>query len=442
MRRVTVVTPHTRLDLSLPPRGFIAELVPQLVRLSAAQARTGVAAGGWELRRLSGPALPPSSTVDDVGIRDGELLYLDPATPQARSPVFDDVVDAIAGAAADRGAWHPGRSRLAGAVATALAFVATAVLLGAALPRPAAPVACAGLAVALLAAAGAAARPLRDPAVGAALATGGLASALATGLEAGGTVTAGLTAAAGYAVLAAIVVAGCAAWFAGAAFAGGTGAAAAAVTASAGFRPAATAAVVVVCAISLSPVLPALALRLSRLPLPRVPADMTAFRDDEPPLPGSAVRERTRAAQDALSALLAAHAAVALGAVAVLLRAGGAPWAPAMSAAAGLALVLRARAYLHVAQRGSLLLAGLAALAGTGVRVAGAGGMPTAGGLVGAAVLAGLVSAGYALRAHRGTPSPYWSRTLDVLELVALLGLVPFAAAVLGVFTAVRTWAG
>ena len=71
-RRITVVAPHTRMDLSLPAGSTIAELVPQLVRLAGTRGTQSTMAGGWELRRLGGPSLTPSSTVDGSGIRDGE----------------------------------------------------------------------------------------------------------------------------------------------------------------------------------------------------------------------------------------------------------------------------------------------------------------------------------------------------------------------------------
>jgi type VII secretion integral membrane protein EccD len=463
-RRITVVGPHRRIDLALPAQSPIAELVPQLVRMAGIEAYPAGPAG-WVLNRLGSPPLEGAATVAAAGICDGEVLYLNPAATAPAPMLFDDVVDAIARAVEERpGVWRPEVSRRVGAAVSGLVFAGIAVLIGVAgsgLPaaaKGAGPVLAGALAVLLLVTGGAVARSYGDSMVAAALVAGGLPAAMVAGSQSGSqsfggagmpwstaaSLGVGFAAVALYAVLAAIVIADRAAWFVPAAVAAAIGGVAAAVTVDLAVRPAVVAALVTVTVIALSPVLPSVALRLGRLPLPRVPSDVAAFRRDEKPTLGPEVGRGTRAAEDALTALLAALAVTVAGATVVVLRSGatGATAACGLAGAAGLVLLLRARAYLGTGQRAALLLGGAAALVGTGVRLASIGDARVWLGLIGTSALIGVVCAISAVRAPGRSPSPYWSRLLDVAEFLALISLVPTAAAVMGVYSAIRAWAG
>jgi hypothetical protein len=168
---------------------------------------------------------------------------------------------------------------------------------------------------------------------------------------------------------------------------------------------------------------------------------VAAFRRDEKPTLGPEVGRDTRVAEDALTALLGALAVTVAGATVVVLL-GGATWGCGLAGAAGLVLLLRARAYVGTGQRAVLLLGGAAALVGAGVRLAGTGDSRVWLGLIGASALVGVVCAISAVRAPGRSPSPYWSRLLDVAEFLALISLVPTAAAVMGVYSAIRAWVG
>src|SRR5262245_51090190 len=129
--RVTVVGPTARVDISLPPQSTVAELVPVLARMTAGD-RGGT---GWTLARLGAEPMAGSSTVASLGIRDGELLYLNPREAQPAPLLFDDVVDAIASVAADdQGIWRPALTRRIGLAAAFVAFAGTAVLVAVAGP--------------------------------------------------------------------------------------------------------------------------------------------------------------------------------------------------------------------------------------------------------------------------------------------------------------------
>jgi len=451
-RRVTVVAPHVRVDVSLPPQSTVVELLPQLVRMCNAHSDQAGAVAGWELSRLGAPPLELALTVESAGVRDGELLYLLPREHRPPPPVFDDVVDAIASAAAGhRWAWRPAVSRRVGLAGSALAFAAVGVLWGFFGPPGAAtPVLAGGLAVLLLVAGGALSRAYGDAGAGAALAAAGLPSVMVAGAHLIGTridllhpsatqfaVACGALTA--YSVLAVAIVVAQSAWFIGVAAAATIGALTTVVVMLTGARPEPAAAVVAVAMVALSPALPTLALRLGGLPLPRVPTDVAAFRRDERPTPGPAVADDTATAERLLAGLLGAVGAVVLFCVAFLLGWHSSP-AWLLAALVGLALVLRARAFLSLPARLAPLLAGCAVLAATAVRVAGQGGATTRMVIALVAIVVGVACGSYAIRAPYRSLSPYWSRLVDVAELVTLIALVPVCGAVVGLYTAVRGW--
>jgi type VII secretion integral membrane protein EccD len=302
----------------------------------------------------------------------------------------------------------------------------------------------AALAVLLLLAGAALARAYGDSLVGAALAAGGLPSAAVTGaLLATGTTAVALALAglALFGVVAAVLIPDRAAWFAAVVVAAGVGAVAATITAGFRVRPVSSAAVLTVVVVALGALLPVLALRLARLPLPRIPTDLAAFRRDEKPTPAQHVRQATLVAAEGLTALLVALGATVAGSVVVLLST-PTGWTECLAGAAGTAVLLRSRAYAGLGQRLALLAGGAVALVLTAVRVCQGGGARTWLVVLVLLVLAGAASAAHAVRAPQHTPSPYWSRTLEILEIVALLALAPTAAQVLGVFASLRSLGG
>jgi ESX secretion system protein EccD len=445
-RRVTVVGPTARVDVSLPPQSTVAELLPLLVRMTAGE-RAGT---GWTLGRLGTEPLDGSSTVSSANIRDGELLYLHSREAQPAPMVFDDVVDAIASAAADRREnWRPELSRTVGLVAALLAFGGAAALVAAARPPwPTAALVDSLLALVLLLAGAALARAFTDAGAGAVVAAAGLPASFLAGAAlvapdganlftpGPGPLAAGCASLTLYGVLAAAAVADRLSWFAAVVVAAAAGCVAALSTVITGARGSSVAAAVTAGALVLGPILPMTAIRLGRLPLPRVPTDTAAFRRDETQTYGPEVTGNTEIAEKVLTGLLSAVAVIAFGATIVLLAADTA-WSTGLAGLAGAAMLLRARAYTGAGQRGALLVGGAAILVAGGGAVA-AGGS----GLIVAVLLLGVICLVYAVRAPANQPSPYWTRLLDVVEFLALVSLVPLAAAVMGIFQAARSLGG
>lgn len=448
-RRVTVVTPRARMDLALPLASTVAELVPQLVRLADAQDLPTGAGPGWGLSRLGEAALAPGLTVAAAAVRDGEILYLRPRERYETPLLFDDVVDAIASSAGEHaGAWRP-------EVGRALGLIVAGVLTGGAILLAAtalagnffAPIVLGVLAVALLLLGGALTRAYTDLGAATASAATGALAALLAGMTSlpphqplplrAESLAMGLAALTLYAAIAAVLLAHHLAWFGATAIAAALGALTAALVLLFDLDAAHTTAVALPMATALGAGAPMIALRFARLPLPTVPADMKSFRADDKPALGPDVLAQTTAAEEILTGLLAAFGAVVLGCAVVLTRSDSL-WPALLVGVTGLAWVLRSRSYAGAQQRIVVTAAGLGALGVLAVWLAHTLGLAWL--LAVAAVLAvgGGASLAYSARVVRGKHSPQGARFLDALEYTLLISIVPLAAAVLGIYNAIR----
>jgi type VII secretion integral membrane protein EccD len=446
-RRVTIVAPRARVDVALPVESTVAELVPALVRMTGAD--SSAANVGWVLARLDGAPIEAGHTVSTAGLHDGDIVYLRPREPSSGPLFFDDVIDAIASVAEARpGSWTAAVARRCAFAAAVVAFVGITLLIIAASSRlTVAAGGAAGVAVGLLVAAGALARAYGDADAGAACATGGLVAAFVAGFAAtpdqhtwtlrAGALAMGLAAVALYAVLAAALLADRVAELGAVAVAAGFGAAVAATVDLGPVRAVSACAVAIPIAAALCSAAPMIALRLGRLPLPRVPSDVEAFRADEESTLSPDVVDQTTAAERILTGLLTALGAVVVGCAIVLLRYPS-QWAWALAGLAGLVWVLRSRAYAGAVQRAALVAAGVIVLAGLGVRVGTSAERTPL--LIAAAVVAliGIGCLAYAARVIRGRRSPHLARLLDVSETLGLIALLPVAAAVIDVYHAAR----
>ena len=445
-RRITVVTPRARVDVALPVQSTLAELVPQLVRLSGAEGQASPDNPGWVLSRLGDSPFPPGVTVAAIGLRDGEVLHLSPRERQVVPLLFDDVVDAIASVAGTRtGAWAGQIARRSAQLAAVAALLGAAVLLAAGLSSTwYAPVACGAFALVLLFTGGALARAYGDSGSGVACAAAGVGAAVLAGLTAVppfavsldvASLAAGLAAVTGYGVLAAVLLSDRLPWFGGLAVAAAAGTVTSAIVLLTGVGAAGPAAVLTAVMTALAALAPMLALRLGKLPLPRVPADIESFRAEEEPTLGPDVLDQTATAERILTGLLAAFAVAGVGGVFALLI-DDSPWPAALSGVLGVVWLLRSRSYAGTAQRLVLLLAGLAMLGRLaawlitwqhGTLVA-----------VGVLVVAAILCLAHAARVRRGLRSPYWSRMMDIAEFLSLIAIVPLVGAVLNVYQVVR----
>ncbi len=200
----------------------------------------------------------------------------------------------------------------------------------------------------------------------------------------------------------------------------------------------AVAAVVVVLVAGIG-LVPLLAVRLGRLPLPMVSADPQVLADERRPAPAG-LRAAVVRADQILAGCLAGLAAAGLGCMAAL-AAGDGLAAPLLAGLASFAILLRARLFPSVAARLPLVTAGALGLALTGrIAVAAAAGPVRAALLlaVGAVVAGLLATATLAPRRPVGVASPYLGRVAEILDIATAVALAPVACGVLGLYEVVR----
>lgn len=456
--RVTVVGPRRRVDIVLPAYVPFAELFPTVLRYAGPDlANAGLASGGWVLQRLAQPPFEPGMTPQQVGLRDGEMLYLRPRLSQLPQLAFDDVADVIAtGVNEQPDRWSPQAARGAGLAAGALALVAAAAALLASGPPWVSPsVTAAAVAVILIAAAGAVSRAAGDSAAGAVLGylalpygflAGLLGAARSASLSHLGTsqVLTGLAA-----VVLLTAIGGAAAAdglpiFFGVGGAALLGVIAAAVTLGVNFHGGAAgpAAVTVAVALALTPLIPMITFRMARVTLPAVPRNAEDLRRDSLMVDGEKVLGRAAVADRFVTGIVCGLGLLATAAEVALAVGGGTP-ARVMSAAVACVLLLRARVFRGRAQRLWLLLPGYGGLALLAASASLNDGQQAVLLLTLAPLLAGaalVMGVGMWLPAHR--PSPFWGRAADIIDMLLIVSLIPLALGVAGVFSYVRGLAG
>ena len=453
LARVTIAAPTRRMDLALPDNMLVAELLPHLLRhADGALGETSERNGGWVLRRATGAALEPQRNLAAQGVRDGELLHLKPAREDWPELAYDDVVEVIAsGSRRAAPSWGGPATRRCGLAVTAVALLFGLIALAVAGPpwRTPAFVALA-VAVALTFMAVLLSRAFADAGAGAVIAAGGLPYAFVAGawlltpddagplgmgapgllLGSAALLVFSVLGHAGVAALSRLFVAGIAAALTGLL---------AALLDLAGISPAGSAAVALTTVIGMLPSYPVVAGWIGRLPFPELPNRAEEILQDKPMPRRADVFAAVVRAGEVLSGLLLSAAVCSVVAIILLVRSGLRTSSVLLIVAAVAALLLRARLLPTPAQRVPLLVAGLTGLAvlGTGAALAGDGATPGLLLLAGAVIVAG-VALPAALVFSRRAPSPYLGRAADLLDILAIMALIPLASAVIGIFGAIR----
>lgn len=453
--RVTVAAPARRIDLALPERAPLAELLPGLLGHAGEDlADAGAMAGGWVLRRADGAVLEPARTLAAQRVRDGEVLHLTHAQTDWPELEYDDLVDAIATGSARTGAtWGPRHTRTTGLGLGALAVaLCLAAVLRSGPPWTGPAWWSIGVAAVLLAAALLLARAGGDTGAGAVTA----AVALPFAFAGGGLVFAGdrglfdlgaaqLLGASAALLLAAVVgllgVVDRAAVFVGAATIGVFGVLGGWLATLDSLEGYEAAALIAGLGLAFSPILAPLSVRLSRVPMPVLPKEAADLLRDDPQPPRTAVYAAVLRADSLLTGMIAGLGIVVVPCQALLITSGS---------EAGLILVmiltvgylLRARLYPIVRQRVSMLTAGLAGAVclALGPLMSDRADLLSMAGpvllLVG--VLAALLGVVHSTRAA----SPYLGRYAEILEVIVVLAIVPVMCSVLGLYGYVRGLGG
>jgi type VII secretion integral membrane protein EccD len=452
LTRVTVSTPHRRVDVALPDHILVADLLPHLLRHAGVEiADAGEAHGGWTLRRTSGSELDADTDLASQSVRDGELLHLAPRRLNWPEPSYDDVVEVIASSARRTGrSWGGAATRRFG-----LAIVGAILVLGAFL------LAIAGSpwqlpggiglgAAGVLILSGVFLARIGGDAVAGAVVAGyallyaALGGALVTAPEgqpswhldsaqvvAGGAalILAAAIAMVGVAALARIFVAGLGVGLA--AVVGG-------LICLAGASSASAAAVVLTITLGLLPAHPMLASSMGRIPLPALPQRPEEILEDAPLPERAGVFAAVARATELLTGSLVATAAIGVIAGAMLLSGAGVGGV-VLALVGAAALLLRGRLFPTAAQRMPLLIGAVIILT-----VAGFGWIRTTEPGSGRVLLLAVVLVvaagvlGATLRYSRRSPSPYLGRIADLLDVLTLMSLIPLACWVLGVFQTIQ----
>ncbi|MDX3341136.1 type VII secretion integral membrane protein EccD [Streptomyces sp. ME02-6979.5a] len=480
--RVTVVAPDSRIDVALPEDIAVADVYPEILRLTGQTQAAGTPTG-FHLVRRDGTVLDGARTLGAQQVLDGEILSLRPFAQSLPPAVFDDVSDAVASAVTrDRHLWSDELLRGAGLVGGVLLLVLMAFVIWFADPvrhdMNSLPGIIAGSAGLLLTAfAGVRARVYGDRSTAVALGLGALPLVLIAGSgiigpDAGqgpgrlqfllGCVAVLIASV----VLVALTPSGDAP-FVATTFLATVGTLATFVAILTEASATETAAVCAPVALGLVAFLPGLSARFARLPIgyasPRTaPAgyddtDPNTPEGDPEPVDAERIAAQARRGHEMLLGLVGGCAAVVVGSAAVLGFSDNI-WGQVLALAAGLAMLLRARLFRYTSQVACVLVAGIGAI---GLLVLGLSLNPPTdllyelvrygdrGALdIRTIWLSAAVAAGAALLTAIGLViprkglSPFWGRLLDLTESVVLLSLVPLCLAVLDVFVRARALTG
>ncbi|WP_103532954.1 type VII secretion integral membrane protein EccD [Streptomyces sp. SM11] len=476
--RVTVVAPDSRIDVALPEDIAVADVYPEILRLTGQTQAAGTPAG-YHLVRRDGTVLDGARTLGAQQVLDGDILSLRPFAQSLPPAVFDDVSDAVASAVTrDRHLWSDELLRGAGLVGGVLLLVLMAFVIWFADPvrhdMHSLPGIIAGSAGLLLTAfAGVRARVYGDRSTAVALGLGALPLVLIAGSgiigpDAGhgpgrlqfllGCVAVLIASV----VLVALTPSGDAP-FVATTFLATVGTLATFVAILTEASATETAAVCAPVALGLVAFLPGLSARFARLPIgyaaPRTaPAGYDDTDPDNPegdpePVDADRIAAQARRGHEMLLGLVGGCAAVVVGSAAVLGFSDNI-WGQVLALTAGLAMLLRARLFRYTSQVACVLVAGIGAI---GLLVLGLSLNPPADLLYELARygdrgaldirtiwLSAAVAAGAALLTAIGLViprkglSPFWGRLLDLTESAVLLSLVPLCLAVLDVFVRAR----
>ncbi|MDQ0845461.1 type VII secretion integral membrane protein EccD [Streptomyces sp. V1I6] len=470
--RVTVVAPDGRVDVALPEDIPVADLYPEILRLSGQGPAPG-APVGYHLVRRDGSVLEGSRSLAAQRILDGELLSLRPFSESLPPAVFDDVSDAVASAVArDRTLWSDGLMRASGLLGGSVLLVLLAFVLWTSDPLhdmhglPGILGAVAG--VLLLALAGVRARVYDDRGSAVALGAGAMANAAVAGsgllsLADGqgiGRLQFLLACAAVLvvSVILTIVSPGGDGPFVAFVFASAVGLLVTFVAIMTGMTPSETAAVCAPLAVGSLAFLPGLSTRFARLPIGFEPPRTTVgdYGNDpaaaQGPVDARRIAAQARRGHELLLGLVGGCALVAVGSAAVL-GFSDSVWAQLLALATGVAMLMRAHLFRYTTQVGCALVAGLGALVLLGLGLA--LNPPTAlfiDAMKGdstaldirtvwltaaiAAIAALIVAIG--LIVPRKGVTPFWGRFLEIAETFVLLTLVPLCLAVFDVYHSIR----
>ncbi|MGW8702000.1 type VII secretion integral membrane protein EccD [Streptomyces eurythermus] len=472
--RVTIVAPDSRIDVALPDDVPVADLYPEILRLSQQSPAAG-APVGYHLVRTDGTVLDSARSFAAQRILDGELLTLRPFAESLPPAVFDDVAEAVASSVTKQHKlWSGDLTRAAGLVGGGVLPALLAFVAWTADPRHdmhgLAGILAAVTGVLLVVLSAVRARVYDDRGSAVALGLGALPNIGVAGsgllpLSAGeGIGRLQFLLACAAVLVAALVLALCSPHgdgpFVAFVFASAVALVAVFIATLTDWAPRETAALcapVAVCALAF---LPGMSMRFARLPIGfENPSGGGAPRPaygNEPaaqePVDTERIEAQARRGHELLVGMVGGCALLAVGAAAVLGFSDDV-WAQLLALATGIAMLMRAGMFRYTAQVAPVLAAGLICLVLLGLglalnppqhvmRAALAGDRTDLDirtiWLIAAIALAAALVTALGLILPRGGLTPFWGRFLEICEGFVLLTLIPLALAVFDVYATAR----
>ncbi|MFI1376496.1 type VII secretion integral membrane protein EccD [Streptomyces longwoodensis] len=473
--RVTIVAPDGRVDVALPDDVPVADLYPEVLRLSRQRPAEG-APVGYHLVRRDGTVLDSARSFAAQRILDGELLTLRPFAQSLPPAVFDDVAEVVAAAVTrDRTLWSGEHTRVAGLAAGGVLPALLAFVVWSSQTRHDMH----GLQGVLAAVAGiflvtfacVRARVYDDRASAVALGLGALPNVAVAGSgllppsDGQGVGRLQFLLACTFVLLAALVLTlvspGGDGPFVAFVFASASALAVTFVALLADFEPVETAAVCAPLSVCALAFLPGLSVRFARLPVGyEPPTPSGGYAHEEPaaqrPVDAERIAAQARRGHELLVGLVGGCALLSVGA-SLVLGFSDDLWAQLLALAGAVAMLTRAHLFRYTAQVAATLAAGLAGLVALGLGLAlnpprsswrdalhgdtAALDVRSVWLVAAVAAAAAVVTAVGLITPRRGV-TPFWGRFFEIAEAFVLLTLVPLALAVFDVYTAARSMAG
>jgi type VII secretion integral membrane protein EccD len=130
LTRITVSGALRRADLVLPSDEPVGLLVPDLVAMVGVHAVDGP--GGYQLATADGTVLDPAASLHEAGVPDGAMIRLDTVAEAPPVPILHDVTDHVSDDADTKwGRWDPTALRWTATALVVVGAVAAAVLVSA-----------------------------------------------------------------------------------------------------------------------------------------------------------------------------------------------------------------------------------------------------------------------------------------------------------------------
>ncbi|MGW4563523.1 type VII secretion integral membrane protein EccD [Streptomyces sp. NPDC004561] len=471
--RVTIVAPDSRIDVALPDDVPVADLYPEILRLSQQSPEAG-APVGYHLVRTDGTVLDSARSFAAQRILDGELLTLRPFAESLPPAVFDDVAEAVASAVTrQHKLWSGDLTRAAGLVGGAVLPALLAFVAWTADPRHdmhgLAGILAAVTGILLVVLSAVRARVYDDRGSAVALGLGALPNIGVAGsglLPLSGGEGIGrlqfLLACAAVLVAALILTLSSPHGdgpFVAFVFASAITLVVVFVATLTHWSATEMAAVCAPVAVGALAFLPGMSMRFARLPIgfenPSSGTPRSAYGTEsaaQEPVDTERIEAQARRGHELLVGLVGGCALLAVGAAAVLGFSDDV-WAQALALATGVAMLMRAGLFRYTAQVAPVLAAGLAALVLLGLGLAlnpphdvmlkALTGNRTdldirTIWLIAAIAAAAAVVTALGLILPRGGPTPFWGRFLEICEGFVLLTLIPLTLAVFDVYATAR----